>query len=129
MSDMTCPAGCGGELNPCPFCGAPAAITVDSDHHGLFYTLGCSRRGCIAHDLMMDVPADEVPVEEGIRKWTARVPTVREVRDPLADQKAIARQRIEALKDHCRTVNPTWAWLMREVLEIVDPQSPESAQS
>ena len=47
----------------------------------------------------------------------------------LADSKAIARSRIEALKDHCRTVNPTWAWLMREVLEIVDPQSPESAQA
>ena len=45
----------------------------------------------------------------------------------LDDQRAIARQRIEALKDHCREVNPTWAWLMREVLEIVDPQSPENA--
>lgn len=45
----------------------------------------------------------------------------------LADQKAIARQRIEALKDHCRKVNPTWSWLMREVLEIVDPQSPENS--
>ncbi len=45
----------------------------------------------------------------------------------LSEQKAIARQRIESLKDHCRAVNPTWAWLMREVLEIVDPQSPENA--
>jgi hypothetical protein len=38
-------------------------------------------------------------------------------------QKSITRQRIEAMKDHCRRVNPTWAWLMREVLEIIDPQS------
>lgn len=48
-----------------------------------------------------------------------------ELLDALEHQKAIARSRIEALKDHCREVNPTWAWLMREVLEIVDPQSPE----
>ena len=46
----------------------------------------------------------------------------------LDDQRTIARQRIEALKDHCREVNPTWAWLMREVLEIVDPQSPENSE-
>ena len=45
-----------------------------------------------------------------------------EVDDAIADSKAIARNLIESLKDHCREVNPTWAWLMREVLEIVDPK-------
>lgn len=51
-----------------------------------------------------------------------------EILEALEHQKAITRQRIEALKDHCREVNPTWAWLMREVLEIVDPQSSENAK-
>ena len=49
-----------------------------------------------------------------------------EILDVMERQKAIARSRIEALKDHCREVNPSWAWLMREVLVIVDPQSPEN---
>jgi len=41
----------------------------------------------------------------------------------MTDQKAIARQQIEKLKSHCQKVNPTWGWLMREVLEIIDPQT------
>jgi hypothetical protein len=46
----------------------------------------------------------------------------------LDNQRTIARQRIEALRDHCQKVNPTWAWLMREVLEIIDPRSLENSQ-
>lgn len=39
--------------------------------------------------------------------------------------RAVTREAIEALKPHCRKVNPTWAWLMREVLGIIDPQNAE----
>lgn len=30
------------ELKPCPFCGAPAELEEDSDHHGEWFNLGCS---------------------------------------------------------------------------------------
>jgi hypothetical protein len=31
------------ELLPCPFCGSPADLERDSDHHGEWFNLGCSR--------------------------------------------------------------------------------------
>lgn len=30
-------------LLPCPFCGSPAELERDSDHHGSWFNLGCSR--------------------------------------------------------------------------------------
>ena len=30
-------------LLPCPFCGAPAELEHDGDHHGKWFNLGCSR--------------------------------------------------------------------------------------
>lgn len=30
-------------LLPCPLCGAPALLEHDSDHHGEWFNLGCSR--------------------------------------------------------------------------------------
>ena len=30
------------ELKPCPFCGSPAELEEDSDHHGEWFNLGCS---------------------------------------------------------------------------------------
>lgn len=29
-------------LKPCPFCGSPAELEQDSDHHGEWFNLGCS---------------------------------------------------------------------------------------
>lgn len=31
------------DLQPCPFCGSPAQLEEDSDHHGEWFNLGCSR--------------------------------------------------------------------------------------
>lgn len=31
------------DLKPCPFCGAPAQLEEDADHHGEWFNLGCSR--------------------------------------------------------------------------------------
>ena len=67
-------------------------------------------------------PTDE-DARNGYHYEEGRTRAYAEGLNALADSKAIARARIEALKDHCRKVNPTWAWLMREVLGIVDPQS------
>lgn len=50
-------------------------------------------------------------------------------RDELIEEKLINRQRIESLKDHCRKVNPSWSWLMREVLAIIDPQSSDGKET
>lgn len=30
-------------LAPCPFCGSPAELEHDSDHHGEWFNLGCSK--------------------------------------------------------------------------------------
>lgn len=38
MTEPTMP-----ELAPCPFCGEPAELTRDSDHHGEWFNLGCSQ--------------------------------------------------------------------------------------
>ena len=38
------------ELKPCPFCGKPAMVHVESDHHGEFYCLGCEDAECRAHN-------------------------------------------------------------------------------
>jgi hypothetical protein len=32
-----------GSLKPCPFCGSPAELEEDSDHHGGWFNLGCSK--------------------------------------------------------------------------------------
>lgn len=31
------------DLKPCPFCGGPAELERDSDHHGSWFNLGCAR--------------------------------------------------------------------------------------
>lgn len=45
----------GGEmklkLKPCPFCGSPAVLERDSDHHGEWFNLGCARHwGAVPDD-------------------------------------------------------------------------------
>lgn len=59
-------------LLPCPFCGSPAALAEESDHHGAFFTLGCSRRECRAALLVYTAPA----AEEGaaVAWWNTRTP-------------------------------------------------------
>lgn len=44
----------GDGLKPCPFCGGPAELERDSDHHGSWFNLGCAR-----HWGKPDIQADE----------------------------------------------------------------------
>jgi hypothetical protein len=39
------------ELKPCPFCGGKAECLTERDHHGAYFTLGCSDTDCIAYHL------------------------------------------------------------------------------
>ena len=60
------------ERAPCPFCGNAMMLVVEEDHHGLFYSLGCSSKSCIAYLLIMDAPDDELPLESALRRWNSR---------------------------------------------------------
>lgn len=64
-------------LLPCPFCGASAEIERDSDHHGEWFNLGCSRHWgksiddqCIAGRLWYT--ETETPVSDAIAAWNRR---------------------------------------------------------
>lgn len=66
------------ELRPCPFCGAPAELEHDNDHHGEWFNLGCSRHWdrvdndehCPAGRLWYTAePSEEA---EAIRRWNTR---------------------------------------------------------
>jgi hypothetical protein len=56
----------------CPFCDAPALLVIDSDHHGVFYSLGCPVSNCIAHNILYTIDAEEMSMTEGIEKWNTR---------------------------------------------------------
>ena len=61
------------ELKPCPFCGSKGYIKQDEDHHGKFYTLGCSNESCMANTILYTMPEDELKLEEAINQWNTRV--------------------------------------------------------
>ncbi len=64
-------------LLPCPFCGAQASLEQDSDHHGDWFNLGCSRHwgavddGCCGGRLWYT--ADPSELEGAIAAWNRRV--------------------------------------------------------
>lgn len=65
------------KLLPCPFCGSPAELEKDSDHHGEWFNLGCSRHWgkddknhCIGG--LIFYTESELTVAEGIRLWNER---------------------------------------------------------
>jgi len=67
------------ELKPCPFCGSPAKLEKDSDHHGEFFSLGCSRlrqkdseRNCIGSWLFYTESVTETSIDEAIAMWNSR---------------------------------------------------------
>ena len=69
------------ELLPCPFCGAPASLEHDSDHHGDWFNLGCSRHWGAVPDPDDGCPAGrlwytEEPEKEAaaIAAWNRRPP-------------------------------------------------------
>lgn len=48
-------------LAPCPFCGSPASLEHDSDHHGEWFNLGCSKH--------WEAVADDEPSCPAGRLW------------------------------------------------------------
>ena len=58
------------ELKPCPFCGADGKLVQDQDHHGEYYTLGCSFTECLANGLFYTEV--EIPLEHAIAAWNTR---------------------------------------------------------
>jgi hypothetical protein len=64
---------------PCPFCGAPASIEHDSDHHGEWFNLGCSKHWGAVGDPDKACPAgrlwyteDPDKEAEAIATWNRR---------------------------------------------------------
>ena len=85
-------------LKPCPFCGSPAELETDNDHHGEWFNLGCSRHWGSVPD-----PDDGCP---GGRLWytedpegMARAIAAWNRRAPDADSAALRAwvERLEAV--------------------------------
>ncbi len=75
-------------LGSCPLCGGDAFFCKDNDHHGEFFTLGCSTDTCRLRHLYYTDPMEKE--EEARRVWQKL--------SAIADQN---RQRGEAL-EKCR---------------------------
>lgn len=66
------------DLKPCPFCGSPAQLERDSDHHGSWFNLGCSQHwgrvkredACIGGRLWYTADPEELP--KAIDAWNTR---------------------------------------------------------
>ena len=69
-------------LKNCPFCGSPAELERDSDHHGEWFNLGCSRHFDAVPDPDKPCPGgriwytEELDNEEAaITAWNTRAPS------------------------------------------------------
>lgn len=60
------------ELKSCPFCGGDAYLEQNEDHHGIFYSLGCSNDKCIANTIIYRMPDEELKMEEAVEQWNER---------------------------------------------------------
>lgn len=72
------------KLLPCPFCGSPADLEFDSDHHGEWFNLGCSNhwekvkdreKPCVGGRLFYTEPLEEK--DAAIAAWNSRAPVDR----------------------------------------------------
>lgn len=73
------------ELKSCPFCGAPAELERDNDHHGEWFNLGCSRHWGTVSDpddkcpgcrIWYTAPPEEM--EGAIAAWNKRAPVAKD---------------------------------------------------
>ena len=88
------------EVEPCPFCGKPAEIERDSDHHGSWFNLGCSDhwgkrddgKHCIAG--RMFYTESERTEEECITLWNSRATIT-----SLKAENERLREALAALRD------------------------------
>lgn len=77
-------------LKPCPFCGSPAVLEHDNDHHGQWFNLGCARHWgnlrhheepCIGGRIFYTEAYGEEA--DAIAAWNRRAP------DPVARAEAL----------------------------------------
>jgi hypothetical protein len=97
------------ELEECPFCGEPAKLVKDEDHHGQFFSLGCS--SAVKHTMdgfHMHCPAVELfyteeiaYLETAIKLWNNRAITDKmscEVSSAVADTLLDIQNRLVKLR-------------------------------
>ena len=58
------------ELKPCPFCGSPAVVSVDCDHHGEYFSLGCAVPECLGHWALYTEPIKGL--RRAVERWNRR---------------------------------------------------------
>lgn len=95
-------------LLPCPFCGSPALLELDQDHHGGWFNLGCSRhfgntdKDCPAGRAWYTCGLEEK--DEAIRKWNTRAAVPNAMPHDLADETFTTRFVKERYEDIGRTL-------------------------
>ena len=82
-------------LKPCPMCGSPAKFVRMTDHHGDYFTLGCSHKGCLLFDLVMDCPSEEGEIDFCLR-WNRRF------KETVTAENGRLRMEIERLRQLIR---------------------------
>ncbi len=67
------------ELKPCPFCGSAGLLEENEDHHGKYFSLGCSKirehhnqRNCIGSWVFYTESIKETPISSAISLWNTR---------------------------------------------------------
>jgi len=55
---------------PCPFCGSPAELVEESDHHGGYFKLGCPQQECPGHWAFYTEPIEDLAA--ALSKWNTR---------------------------------------------------------
>ena len=58
------------ELKPCPFCGLPAELVIDGDHHGDFFNLGCPDKDCAGRWVFYTQDIEEK--DAAVERWNRR---------------------------------------------------------
>ena len=97
-------------LMNCPFCGSPAELERDSDHHGEWFNLGCSRHFDAVPDPDKSCPGgriwytEELDNEEAaITAWNTRAPSDAALVEALEDVTAHLAAAISLLSRSPKT--------------------------
>lgn len=85
-------------LKGCPFCEAPAVFERDSDHHGDFFSLGCSRCECPGHHVFYTELAENEA--NAIAAWNRRAPDPSAFKAGLERAAEVADEHRARIKNH-----------------------------
>ena len=76
------------KLKPCPFCGKPAILKIEDDHHGEFFELGCPDKECVGNWAFYTEPIENL--DASVKAWNTRAES---------ELLTAANEMEEALKD------------------------------